>query len=97
MLISVNAAGMEAQDFSKKFHDLLNCGLYLGQAARNNQRSAEAIHKANLHISAFHCNVSSYYNRFPGGKAYQTDGFPCVVFSFMNTNVQPQILIDTGL
>lgn len=96
-LIFIDITGLKMELLAEKSDDLLHCGLDLGQSAGEDQGTAETVHKTDLYIRAFHCDIGSYDNRFPGGKADQADGFPGVVLALMDTDMEPQILKYGGL
>ena len=81
----------------EKFNYFLHCSLYLRQTSGKNQGAAETIHKSNLYIGAFYSHVCCNYNSLPWSKPNQSNGFSCMILTFMNSDMQSQIVIDTGL
>ena len=82
----MDLTGFESQLLTKKpDHRFYSC-LYLRQSSGDDQRTAETIHKTNLHICTFRRHIRSNHNSLPWCKTDHSNGFSCMVFSFMNTD-----------
>ena len=93
----MNGACLKAQFFPKHFYHSFYSSLYLGKASGENEGTAETIHKTNLYVSAFHCNIGSHDNSLPGSKTDKPNGLAGVVLALVNADVERKILINTGL
>ena len=91
----MNFAGCKPQFLTKKLYNGLHGCLYISQLTGNNQRPTETIHKAKLDICALHCNICGNNNCFPRSKTDESQRLSGMIFAFVNTNVQSQILVDT--
>ena len=77
--------------------NFFHCSLHLRKVSGDNKRTTETVHKSNFYVCTFHCYISCNNNSLPGSETDKTKRFSRMVFSFVNSDVKPQILVNRSL